>query len=64
MPPRLAAVPNQPKTPHRSFRIPPDLYEAAQRIAAANGDTLTEVVKDALVRYVKRGVKPKKEPKW
>ncbi|WP_440710685.1 hypothetical protein [Herbiconiux sp. YIM B11900] len=46
------AMPNQPKTPHKSFRIPPELYAAAQAKAASEDRTLTDVVKELLQRYV------------
>lgn len=45
-------MPNQPKTPMRSFRIPDDLYEAAQRKARDEGRTVTDVVREALETYV------------
>lgn len=54
---RLGAVPNKPKTPVKGFRIPQDLYEAAQKVAAEREETLTDVVRRALERYVKRGAK-------
>jgi len=44
--------PNQPKTPLRSFRIPQDLYEAAQAKAAVEGKSLSDVVRLALENYV------------
>lgn len=53
-PARLARVPNKPKTPLKSFRIPDDLYRAAQAKAAERGDSVSEVVRAALERYVKR----------
>lgn len=45
-------VPNQPKTPTRSFRIPDDIYLPALEKARAEGVTLTDVVKEALLEYV------------
>lgn len=47
-------VPNQPKTPLKSFRIPEDLYRAAQAKAAERNESLSQVVRRALERYVKR----------
>jgi hypothetical protein len=38
-------------TPPSSLRIPPDVKEAAQRRAASEGKTLTEVVVAYLRRY-------------
>lgn len=54
---KIRTVPNAPKTPHRGFRIPDDLYRAAQEIAAERGETLSDVVRAALERYVKRNRK-------
>ena len=45
-------VPNQPKTPQRTFRIPDDLWQAARRKAKQRGETVTAVVIRALKRYV------------
>lgn len=50
----MTPVPNQPKTPQRTFRIPDAVYEAAKAKAAAKGETLSDVVRRALERYVKR----------
>lgn len=47
-------APNQPRTPLKTFRIPQELYEAAQRIAGERGESVSEVVRAALERYVKR----------
>lgn len=48
----MGVVPNQPKTPTRSFRIPDDVYLPAREKAEAEGRTLTEVVREALLDYV------------
>lgn len=50
----LRRMPNQPKTPIKCFRIPDDLYRAAQAKAAERGESVSEVVRRALERYVKR----------
>jgi len=42
------------QTPMRSFRIPDVLYEAASEKAAAEGRTLSDVVRELLRDYVKR----------
>lgn len=47
-------MPNAPKTPIRTFRIPDDLWSAAQAKAEERGDNLSEVVRRALQRYAKR----------
>jgi len=50
----LARVPNAPKTPLKSFRIPEELYRAAQEKAKERGESVSDVVRAALERYVKR----------
>ncbi len=47
-------MPDQPKTPLRSFRIPDEVYKAAQEKAAAKGESVSDVVRRALQRYAKR----------
>ncbi len=42
-----------PDTP-RAIRIPDDLWRAALAKAEANGDTVSDIVRKALARYVKR----------
>jgi len=42
-----------PDTP-RAIRVPDDLWHAAVAKAAANGDTVSEIVRKALARYVAR----------
>jgi len=44
---------SMPDTP-RAIRIPDDLWQAALDKAHANGDTLSDIVRRALERYVKR----------
>lgn len=48
-------MPNAPKTPHRTVRVPDDLWQAAQERAAQEGQTMTEVVIGCLRRYVAAG---------
>ncbi len=45
-------MPNQPKTPARSVRIPDEVWHAAQARAAERGETVTDVILRALKRYV------------
>jgi hypothetical protein len=47
-------MPNQPKTPARSVRIPDELWQAVQVKASETGETATDVITRALRRYVKR----------
>jgi predicted transcriptional regulator len=49
-----------PKTPHRTVRIEDDLWHAAQEKAAAEGRTVTEIVREALALYVTPTRKPSK----
>ena len=54
-PPTLTAwfdMPNQPKTPARSVRVPDDLWRAAQAKAEERGETVTDAILRALSRYV------------
>lgn len=46
-------MPNQPKTPARSVRVPEDLWQAAQRRAKEKGETVSDVILRALRRYVR-----------
>lgn len=46
-------MPNQPKTPGRSVRVAEPLWEAAKIKAAANGETVTDVIVRALAKYAK-----------
>jgi len=49
-------VPNQPRqgTGVRSFRVNLALWQRAQALAAENGETVGDVIRRALERYVKR----------
>ena len=49
----IGSMPNQPKTPMKSFRISEDLYRAALRKAEEEGKTLSDVVREALEKYVR-----------
>jgi len=53
-PATVRRVPNAPKTPMHSFRCPDELWEAAKAKAAEKDETLTDVLRKALERYVKR----------
>lgn len=45
-------MPNQPKTPHRTVRIPGELWTKAQQRAADEGTTVSDVIRAALERYI------------
>jgi hypothetical protein len=49
-------MPNQPRpdNPARAIRVPDGLWHAAQAKAADRGETVSDVVRKALERYVKR----------
>lgn len=51
--PTVTWVPNQPATPHRTIRVPDELWEAVQQVAAERGETVTDVVLRALTRYAR-----------
>lgn len=52
-PATIGYVPNAPKTPHRTIRIPESLWSAAMSKARSQGVSLTSVIIKALERYVK-----------
>lgn len=45
-------MPNHPKTPLRSFRVSEALYNAAKLRAAANGESLSDIVRAGLAAYI------------
>lgn len=49
-------MPNKPRAenPARPIRVEDELWAAAKAAAAADGTTVSEVVREALRRYVKR----------
>lgn len=49
----MPRVPNQPATPTRTVRVPDELWEAALRVARDNGETVADVIRRALTRYVR-----------
>lgn len=53
-PTSLRTVPNKPKTPLHSFRVDTALWNAARDKAQAEGTTIADVLRKALVRYVRR----------
>lgn len=46
-------VPNQPKTPQRSVRVPDDVWQAAKAKAESEGQTVSDVVRQALEDYLR-----------
>lgn len=53
-PATLPLVPNAPKTPQRTVRVPDEVWNAAKAKADERGDNLSEVIRKALERYAKR----------
>jgi predicted transcriptional regulator len=45
-------MPNAPKTPTRTIRVPDDLWQAVQKKAAAEKVTVTSVIIKALEDYL------------
>lgn len=48
----LGSVPNAPKTPNTTLRIPLKLKAAVMEVAAEQGETMTDVILRALRGYV------------
>lgn len=46
--------PRGPRTPIRTVRVDDELWAAALEAAARNGETVSEVVRRALVAYVRK----------
>lgn len=53
----MGRMPNVEKTPRRTIRVEEALWLAAQDAAEAEGRTVSDVIRDALTRYVKRAGK-------
>ena len=51
----MTPVPNKPKTPLHSFRVDTELWNAARDRARENGETIADVLRRALKRYVRKG---------
>lgn len=49
----MGTVPNQPATPNRTIRVPDEVWEPAVRLAHDRGETITEVIINALRRYLR-----------
>lgn len=47
-------VPNKPKTPLRAVRVPNELWDAAKAIARERGESLSDVLREALADYVRK----------
>ena len=53
----MVTVANQPRPGNkaRAVRVEDQLWENAQRVAAANGETVSDVIRRALERYARLG---------
>lgn len=49
----MSTVVNQPKTPHRTIRVAPEIWEPARDKAEREGRNLSEVIREFLTEYVK-----------
>lgn len=45
-------MPNAPKTPTRTIRVPDDLWKSVQKKAASEGVTVTSIIIKALEDYL------------
>lgn len=54
IPVTVSPVPNTPGTPRRTIRISDELWDAAQAKAVTRGENLSDVIRKALERYVRR----------
>lgn len=50
-PAKMGTMPNKPKTPLRSLRVSDEVWVAAQAKALEEGTTVSDVVREALVKY-------------
>lgn len=48
----MATVANQPKTPHRTIRVPDEVWLPAKVKAESEGSNLSEKIREWLVAYV------------
>jgi len=46
-------MPNAPKTPTRTLRVDDELWQAVQEQARIDGVTVTSIIIDALLQYLK-----------
>ena len=49
----VSDVPNQPKTPQRSVRVPDEVWARAKEKAEAQGITVSEVVREKLEEWLR-----------
>ena len=54
IPEKIDSVPNAPKTPVSSYRVPLELKAEFKELSELSGDDMTAVVVDAIRTYVKK----------
>lgn len=59
----IDGVPNKPKTKGRSIRVPDELWQEALSVSHEQGETISDVVRDALQEYVAKNRKAAKRRK-
>lgn len=52
--PEGVSPPDKPRTPHRTIRVPDDLWDAAMRVAHDRGESLSDVIRDCIRDYVRK----------
>jgi predicted DNA-binding protein len=50
----IDGVPNKPKTKGRSIRVPDELWQEALTTSQQQGETISDVVREALQEYVEK----------
>lgn len=50
----IDGVPNKPKTKGKSVRVPDELWQEALTAAHEHGETVSDVVREALQEYVEK----------
>jgi predicted DNA-binding protein len=50
----IDGVPNKPKTKGKSVRVPDELWQEAMELARENGETNSDIVREALQEYVEK----------
>jgi predicted HicB family RNase H-like nuclease len=58
MTPTLQRMPNQPKTPQRTVRVPDEVWDEARAAAERQGESISDVIRRSLEDYVKRNQDP------
>lgn len=54
-------MPQPPRKPVHSFRVEDEIWNAAVRVATERQESLSDVLRRALVRYVKKNQSPEND---